>query len=66
MNVSKLEFQEQGEIEKCSICQGEIYNGTIYYCVGGEAFHKECLVEFAKIYFKEFEGLKKERYPEGR
>lgn len=58
MNSTKKEFQQQNEMEKCIVCQGQIYEGEVYYRIGEQGIHKECLEEFAKEYFMEFKDVK--------
>lgn len=48
------DLQQINPLNDCCICHGEIYEGDIYYEIGGEIFHYECLEEFAKLYFEEF------------
>ncbi|NLK37022.1 MAG: hypothetical protein GX299_02935 [Epulopiscium sp.] len=61
MNSTKGEFQLQNEVEKCIVCHGQIYMGEVYYRIGGEGIHRECLEEFAKEYFMEFRNVKEEK-----
>lgn len=53
MSEYYLKLPEEKIFATCDYCDGDIYDGEIYYDIDGDKIHEDCFVEYCRNIFSD-------------